>query len=127
MTGLDTPTLTFRQLLIYSALTLGLVVLLGYLVFQARFLIQGPRISLVEEPASVQNERVVTIKGYARNITKITINDRPMFTDRAGYFSEALVLENGYTIATIAATDRYGRETRVVRPFVYTPLSINPQ
>lgn len=127
MTGLDTPTLTFRQLLIYGLLAIGLVVLLGYLVFQARFLLQGPRITLTDEPASVQNDRTVTIAGYARNITKITINDRPMFTDRAGYFSEALVLENGYTIATIAATDRYGRETQVVRPFVYTPLSINPQ
>ncbi len=127
MTGLDTPTLTFRQILMYGVLVIGLVVLLGYLVFQARFLLQGPRITLVNEPSSVQNERRVTIAGYARNITKITINDRPMFTDRAGYFSEALVLENGYTIATIAATDRYGRETQVVRPFVYTPLSINPQ
>jgi hypothetical protein len=126
MTGLDTPTLTFRQILIYAVISLGVLVLLGYLVFQARFLIQGPRITLTDEPPSVQNDRTVKISGYARNITKITINDRPMFTDKAGYFSEALVLENGYTIATIAATDRYGRETQVVRPFVYTPLSINP-
>ncbi len=126
MTGIDTPTISFRQILIYGTMTLGVCILLGYLVFQARFLIQGPRITLTDEPASVQNERIVTISGHARNISKITINDRPMFTDKAGYFTEALVLENGYTIATIAATDRYGRETQVVRPFVYTPLSINP-
>jgi hypothetical protein len=122
-----TPHLTFRQILRYTGFALGLLVLVGYIVFQARFLIQGPRITLTNEPASIQNERTVTISGKAWNITKITINDRPMFTDKAGYFSEALVLENGYTIATIAATDRYGRETQVVRPFVYTPLSINPQ
>ncbi len=127
MTGLDTPTLSLRTIVRY-ALTISLVaILLAYIIFQARFLIQGPKITLVNEPASVENSRTVTLSGYARNITKITLNDRSIFTDTAGYFSEALVLENGYTIATITATDRYGRETRVVRTFVYTPTSITPR
>ena len=95
-------------------------------MFQARFLIEGPRVIIDQEPSSVENIRVVTISGSARNIAKITLNDRQIFTDRAGYFREALVLENGYTIATIKAVDRYGRETRVVRSFVYTPTSILP-
>ena len=127
MTGLDTPTLSLRTIVRY-ALTISLVaILLAYIIFQARFLIQGPKITLVNEPASVENSRTVTLSGYARNITKITLNDRSIFTDTSGYFSEALVLENGYTIATITATDRYGRETRVVRTFVYTPTSIIPE
>ncbi len=127
MTELDTPTLTLRTIVRY-ALTISLVaILLAYIIFQARFLIQGPTITLVNEPTSVENSRTVTLTGQARNITKITLNDRPIFTDTSGYFSEALVLENGYTVATITATDRYGRETRVVRTFVYTPTSITPR
>lgn len=127
MTGLDTPTLSLRTIVRYALTITFIGLLVAYVIFQARFLIQGPEINLVNEPTSIENSRTVTLSGYARNIAKITLNDRPIFTDTSGYFSEALVLENGYTIATITATDRYGRETRVVRTFVFTPTSITPR
>ena len=127
MTGLDTPTLTLRTIVRYALTIILVTLLVAYIIFQARFLIQGPTIILTNEPTSVENSRTVTLTGQARNIAKITLNDRPIFTDPSGYFSEALVLENGYTVATITATDRYGRETRVVRTFVYTPTSIIPE
>ncbi len=79
---------------------------------------------LTSEPARVSNERIITLEGQARNIAKITLNGRQIFTDPTGNFAEALVLENGYTIATIAATDRYGRTTTLTRPFMYTPASM---
>ena len=101
---------------------LGLIV--AYVAFQARFLIVGPQISLLNEPRTQQNERIITLAGSAVNITHLWLNDRQIFTDEHGYFKEALVLENGYTITTLRAKDRYGRETRVVRSFVYTPASI---
>ena len=103
------------------------MVLVSYVIFQARFLIQGPSVTLINEPSSVQNAKIIHLMGNAHNITKITLNGRQIFTDKSGYFDEALVLENGYTIATIAATDRYGREKDVVRQFVYTPTSIMPE
>jgi len=106
----------------------GLVLLLGaigvYVAFQARFLITGPQIVLSFEPDSQQNERMIHLTGSAYNITHLWLNDRQIFTDEEGNFDEALVLENGYTITTLRAKDRYGRETRVVRSFVYTPASI---
>jgi hypothetical protein len=101
---------------------LALIVL--YVLFQARFLITGPQIILQNEPEVQQNVRIITLEGTAFNITHLWLNDRQIFTDEHGYFKEALVLENGYTIATLRAKDRYGRETRVVRSFVYTPASI---
>jgi hypothetical protein len=112
-----------------SVLTIiGGIILLGiivvYVAFQGRFLITGPQIVLMTEPAVQQNERVITLEGKAFNITHLWLNDRPIFTDEQGYFKEALVLENGYTITTLRAKDRYGREKRVVRSFVYTPASI---
>lgn len=107
--------------------TIGIMLVSGlivyYVIFQARFLITGPQIILTNEPSSQHNERVITLEGTAFNITRLWLNDRPIFTDEQGNFKEALVLENGYTIATLRATDRYGRETRVVRSFVYTPAS----
>jgi hypothetical protein len=105
-----------------SVIALSLIV--GYIFFQARFLVAGPQIVLAAEPAVVHNDRVVTLTGHAYNITHLWLNDRQIFTDELGNFNEALVLENGYTIATLKARDRFGRETRVQRPFVYTPVSI---
>jgi hypothetical protein len=114
--------LSLRTVIIGLAITLGLVLFVSYLAFQARFLLQGPIITLTSEPSIVQHERVVTLTGSVRNITRLTLNGRQIFTNEYGYFDEALVLENGYTIATLAATDRYGRKTTVTRPFVFTPL-----
>jgi len=113
---------SLRLVLVVLGVLCGTVLLLGYLVFQARFLLQGPIITLTSEPDVVQTERVVVLSGSVRNITRLTLNGRQIFTNEYGYFDEALVLENGYTIATLAATDRYGRETTVTRPFVFTPL-----
>jgi len=107
--------------LFFGGLTIGIGL---YITFQARFMIAGPMVSLTKEPEMVQNGRVVKIEGEARNIARISLNGRPIFTNEHGKFAEDLILENGYTIATIAATDRYGRETTISRPFVYKPASL---
>jgi hypothetical protein len=124
VSSFNTYRITARGIVKYTIVTVFVGCLLLYIAFQARFLIVGPEITLLNEPDSVQNSPTVTLTGTARNIAKITLNGRQIFTDQSGYFSEALVLENGYTIATITAIDRYGRETNVVRSFVYTPTSI---
>lgn len=100
--------------------------LLSYVVFQARFLITGPQIVLNDDIATVQNQRTVTLSGQAFQISRLWLNDRPIFTDSRGNFEEALVLENGYTIATLKAEDRFGRVTKVHQPFVYTPITFIP-
>ncbi len=103
--------------------TLGvgaLIVLIGaYVHFQARNLISGPSIELPDAPNGVVRERLVTLEGTARNIVKLTVNGREIHTDEHGLFREALVLENGYTIATLRAEDRFGRTTTLTREYVY--------
>jgi len=118
-------TLEFKTILKALGIMVLLALITAYVLFQARFLITGPQITLTNEPSSAhQNERVITLEGNTHNITHLWLNDRPIFTDENGNFSEALILENGYTITTLRAKDRYGRETEVVRSFVYTPASI---
>jgi len=119
---MDEPT-SFRTILKLSALSAGLFFLLAYIVFQARFLLIGPQITLTDPLPLRQNERRVYLTGATHNISHLWLNDRPIFTNAEGAFKEALVLENGYTIATLRAEDRYGRETIVTKPFVYTPAS----
>lgn len=104
-------------------ITLFLFAIAGYVFFQARFLIVGPIVRLTEETKPIYSSQMVEIKGYAKNITDITLNGRPIYTNESGDFAEELVLENGYTIMTIRAHDRYGRETTLTRSFVYRPIS----
>ena len=80
-------------------------------------------VQLTTEFKPVYNERIIAVDGQAENITDITLNGRPIYTNESGVFSEKLVLENGYTIMTIRARDRYGRETTLTRSFVYRPAS----
>lgn len=94
-----------------------------YISYQARFLIIGPQITLTEEVSTLQNTRYITLTGSAANISRLWLNGRPIFTDRNGQFTAAVILENGYTITTLMAEDRYGRTTTITRPFVYTPAS----
>jgi hypothetical protein len=104
----------------------GIILGLGaisVLVFQARYLIIGPQISLITEPIGPQNERQVMLAGNARNISRLWLNDRQIFTDPDGDFTELIVLENGQSIQTLRATDRYGRTTTVERSVVYAPMS----
>lgn len=103
---------------------LMLIVLVWYVLFQARLLITGPDLVILQEPAVVQTERTITLEGQAHNIAYLTLNGRRIYTDINGYFKEALVLENGYTITTIEAADRYGRTKALSRTFVYVPASL---
>ena len=115
--------LTLRTILKFVGIGVGALLILSYIVFQARFLIIGPQIALSEEPSPLQNDRQIFLAGNAHNISHLWLNDRPIFTDAKGNFNEALVLEDGYTVTTLRAEDRYGRETKIQRVFVYTPAS----
>lgn len=123
----DRNIFAFREALKWFALGVIGIILLSYAVFQARFLIVGPQIALVNEPNLQQNERRIFIEGKAYNISRLWLNDRQIFTDAQGNFKEALVLENGYTISTLRAEDRYGRSTTITRSYVYTPASFTNQ
>lgn len=103
----------------------GTVVLVGiivwYIQFQARNLIAGPQISVNAPLGTVQHNQIIPVRGYAENITKITLNGATIHTDESGYFNTLLTLPPGYTIMTIHAEDRYGRETSYTQSLVYDP------
>lgn len=111
--------LTLRTVLIYLAIAVSMAIFLLYVLYQARFFLQGPQIELAQQDVT-HAKRIVTLEGRAENIVRITLNGRQIYTDGDGNFKEALVLENGYTVATLEAEDRYGRVTRHTEGFVFT-------
>ncbi len=112
--------LTLRKTLAYVVTFSIITLLVAYVTYQARFVIAGPTLEIYTTD-TVTNERTVTLEGQAHNIVSIELNGRAIYTNERGYFKETLVLENGYTIATVRAKDRYGRITSTERSFVYKP------
>lgn len=109
MKPIKNPTFILPTLLrIVALVTIGIVGI-GYGLWQARFLIVGPAITVNAPPAIVQNDRVVTLSGTAQNATRLYLNGRPIVTDPDGAFVENVILENGPGVVSLDAYDRYGR------------------
>lgn len=114
-----------RTLTLYTLTRLLLIagicaLFLWYVLFQSRILIAGPIVLLSHDVSVVQHERVIIIEGLARNVVSVTLNGRAISVDETGVFRESLVLENGYSVMTIEAKDRYGRTNRIEQPFMYS-------
>jgi hypothetical protein len=90
----------------------ALFLLIVYGVFEARKLLTGPTIN-IEYPAqgSATSSVLVTVKGTAHNISFLTINDDPSYTNEDGIFVYRFSPPAGYTSISVAATDRFGRRT----------------
>ena len=101
-----------RQLVVAVGLLLAIAIVLGYIYFQSYDLIRGPVVEITSpENGAYIEESLLELTGTAKNITELTINDSPVFIDPEGNFKEELLLAAGYTILTIAASDRFGRTT----------------
>lgn len=118
---------SFRTAIQGSVIFVCLLFAAVYITYQARFLIIGPQITLTNDISMLQNTRQVNLVGNASNISRLWLNGRPIFTNREGQFTAAVILENGYTVTTLKAEDRYGRTTTITRPFVYAPMNFVQQ
>lgn len=125
------PTFFARRFSLGTLLRVGIIcALVGaialYATFQARHIIEGPVVVLTEPPFESAAATVV-LSGTARNITSLSLNDRPIYTDDEGHFNELVALPIGYTILTLRAEDRYGRVKIVEHAHVRTQGDIIPQ
>jgi hypothetical protein len=87
-----------------------LALILLYSLFQARFLILGPQVKIISPTngASVPAGLVV-VTGSASNVSWLSLDDRQIFTDQLGRWSEKLIASPGTSIITVKARDRFGR------------------
>ena len=100
--------------------SLFLFLILGYSFYQSRNLLMGPVIT-IDEPKNglATEEQMIKIAGAAKNIKSISLDDRPIFIDEAGSFSEKLLLSNGYNIIKISAWDKFNKKTDKLIEVVY--------
>ena len=90
-----------------------LAFLAGYALFEARFLMFGPQVT-IQEPKDgfIAANPLITIRGRAKNAAWISLNGRQIFTDAKGNFSEKLIVSRGLSIMSVNVIDRFGREAR---------------
>jgi hypothetical protein len=96
------------------------IIFYGY--YQSQDLIGGPKIDIVNpENGSVSESSFIEISGRALNIVRISLNDRSIFVDEEGNFTEKMLLLEGYNIMEVKAEDRFGRETKKILQIVHRP------
>ncbi len=109
--------------LIIKTLFIGIFVLVivGYGIFQSQKILKGPQIS-IESPVQGSNtsEELINVRGQVKNISAITLNDRTIYTDEAGAFSEKLMLYPGYNIIKLKVEDKFGSLVEKDIEVVYT-------
>ena len=86
-----------------------------YATFEARNIVRGPIIS-VEQPVNGATtiSPLIEVRGRAKNISSIFLNDRPITVDEAGLFSEEITLGSGLNVVKVAGRDRFGREKEIL-------------
>ncbi len=90
---------------------LGLIIL-GYSAFQAQKLVTGPIIDIYSpQNGTTFNQTLIEISGRALNISYLNLDDRPIYTDKDGYFKEKLLLSPGYNIIKLDARDKFKKYT----------------
>ena len=95
-----------------SSLSLLALVIVGYSLFQADKILSGPVITVTTpQNDATYNSTLIEIDGRAKNIAYIDMDDRQMFTDKDGNFSEKLLLSPGYNVVKLDAWDKFGAKT----------------
>lgn len=115
---------SYIPLIRISIIVLIFLAIIGYGLFQARNLLRGPEIS-ISSPinGTSYTSAIVMVAGMATNITHISLDDRPIFVDKLGNFSEKLLLAPGYNIIKLEAQDKFGRSKERLLELNYAPVT----
>ena len=106
---------------------LSIFLLVAYGLFNARNLIIGPTIEIFNPTKDMETqENVLVINGQAKNITFISLNEKPIFVDTEGLFEEKLLLAPGSNIIQIKARDRFKNEVSKIVKVYYKQNPIPP-
>lgn len=100
--------------------TLAVLAVLGYAVWEARALIEGPIITIeTPQDGAVTDESLMRIAGVAKHAKDLRLDGRPIFIDTEGRFDERLLLLYGYNIIELVARDVRGKTATTTLHVVY--------
>ncbi|MBI5139859.1 MAG: hypothetical protein HZA94_00180 [Candidatus Vogelbacteria bacterium] len=101
-----------RQQLNWLAVGLVCSFVVVYSLFEARNLMEGPvlTLNLPEKIYVSTKSSILEVRGNAKNILSLAVNNRPVLITPEGDFTDKLLLLPGYNRIAITAKDKFGRE-----------------
>ena len=112
----------FTKIFLIGLLFFGM---LGYAYYRSKDAIFGITIASSIEDGAVLDSKLLTLTGNAPHTSRFTVNGREILLDKNGDFTDTLLLQEGYTILDMEASDRFGRtKSKVIR--LYTTPNTAP-
>lgn len=109
-----------RKVIRVTLITIFLLFLFGYTFFEIQKMVFGPKIVVLSpKNGGLVSQSLIEISGKTANIKSISLNDKSIFIDEKGNFSEKILLSYGYNVLTLKASDKFGRETEKTVEVVY--------
>ncbi|MFZ2038315.1 MAG: hypothetical protein WAV11_00005 [Minisyncoccia bacterium] len=104
----------------YGIIIIVVLLIAVYSIYEAQRIIQGPQmIVLTPQDGATVNQSLIDITGSVQNINRLKLNDRDIFQDEQGNFSEKLLLSYGYNSIKLEGWDKFGRSTTKVMQMIY--------
>ncbi|MEK7179918.1 MAG: hypothetical protein AAB706_00415 [Patescibacteria group bacterium] len=102
------------------SVTVGSLIILLYIFYQGKNIIEGPIIS-IQSPinGATLTSSLIEVRGISDNIAQISLNDRPIFIDEKGFFRERILLSPGYNIIKLRGEDKFGRSKEQFLELIY--------
>ena len=111
--------ITIQKFLI-TTVVIGVVTLAAY---NMRDMVLGTSLEVVTATdGATLDDTFLPLSGVARHARELLINGRTVPLDRAGAFTDAIILSPGYNIVEVALKDRFGNtETKTYHLVVEVP------
>lgn len=112
-----------RTILKIIVATCLVVFVIGFVAFNSRLLLIGPEIKIISpENGTSTTTPLITLHGVTKNISYITLDDKPIFIDEEGFFTENILLSPGLNDIEIYGHDKLKRDTTNLLSLIYIPM-----
>lgn len=99
-----------------SGISMSAILLLGYLGFQVKQIVNPPELSLIAPlDGAITKDQAVEVKGKTEKEVKVMINGKEVKHDEQGVFNEPITLTQGVNTIVISATTKHGKTTTLTR------------
>ncbi|MBI3632830.1 MAG: hypothetical protein HY226_00905 [Candidatus Vogelbacteria bacterium] len=98
--------------------TISLLVIM-YVVYEARFILYGPELTIFSPTNNLQtNSPLLNVTGKAKNISMLKVNGRPIMITPDNLFTDKLLLLPGYNRIEVKAQNKFNQEKSVILDIV---------
>jgi hypothetical protein len=107
----DTPVIVTPKLLLASAASLVVLIMVGYIWFQVRNLTAPPEL-VISNPSQSTKVAIeqIEISGKTDPGATVAINDQVINQDKEGNFKETIALRSGVNTIQIVATNHFNKQ-----------------